>query len=90
MKKIKIIYFDSVGIDSITFEGRLRSLCLSIYIIKDGLILASYNGSSKDLFDQLFPSESLGNVLIIDLDVSSNSYWGFMSKDLWTWLNENK
>lgn len=89
MTNIKIVYFDSVSLDAVTFEGRLRSLCNSIYVIKEGLIVVNYNGSSKSLFDSLFPDSPLGNVLVIDLDTTAGSYWGFMNKDFWTWLNNN-
>ncbi len=90
MKNIKIIYFDSVALDSATLESQLSHLCLSLYVIKDGLLLVNFNGSSKDLFSQLFPNENVNNVLIADLDATIGSYWGFMNKSLWTWLNDNR
>lgn len=90
MTNIKMIYFDSVAIDSVTFESRLSKLCISLYVIKEGIVIVNYNGSSKDLFDQLFPDSATNNVLIVDLDGSSGSYWGFMNKELWTWLSNNR
>lgn len=90
MTNLKIVYFDSVGIDPVAFEGRLRNICKSIYIIKEGLLLVDYDGSSKKMFGELFPNDALGNVFIADLDTALNSYWGFMPKDIWTWLNDKK
>lgn len=89
MTKIKMVYFDSVGIDSVTFENRLRNVCQSIYVIKEGLAIVNYDGSAHQLFDLLVPADNRNNVLVTDLDISDNSYWGFMNKDLWTWLSEN-
>lgn len=84
-----MIYFDYVGIDPVTFENRLRNVCQSIYVIKEGLVLVNYNGRAHDLFESLVPKDNRNNVLITDLDVSEHSYWGFMNRDLWIWLNEN-
>lgn len=89
MTNIKLVYFDSIGIDSVTFENRLRSHCHSVYVIKEGLVVVNYNGSAHELFDLLVPIDNRNNVLITDLDVAENSYWGFMNKDLWTWMKEN-
>ena len=89
MTDIKIIYFDSVSFDTVTFENRLRSICQSIYIIKNGLVVAHYHGSAHDLFNQLVPNDNRYNVLVADLDTTANSYWGFMNKDLWDWMKGN-
>ena len=85
MTNIKMIYFDSVAIDSVTFESRLSKLCISLYVIKEGIVIVNYNGSSKELFYQLFPNSATNNILIVDIDAASGSYWGFMNKELWTW-----
>ena len=42
------------------------------------------------LFDLLFPNQPTNNVFIVDLETNADSYWGFMNKDLWTWLNDNE
>lgn len=89
MTNIKMIYFDSVAIDSVTFEGRLKNICDSLYVINEGLLIVNFNGESKTLFDQLFTDEQTNNVFIADLETHDDSYWGYMNKDLWTWLNEN-
>ena len=89
MTNIKMIYFDSVAIDSVTFESRLSKICISLYVIKEGIVIVNYNGSSKELFYQLFPNSATNNILIVDLDAASGSYWGFMYKELWTWLSNN-
>lgn len=90
MNNIKIVYFDSVGINSSAFEVRLRNLCNSIFVIKEGFVLVNYSGSARDLFDSLFTSENRYNVLIHDLDTSENTYWGFMNRALWMWLQNNR
>lgn len=89
MTNIKMVFFDYIGIDSVIFEKRLRNVCQSIYVIKEGLVLVNYDGRAHELFDFLVPTDNRNNVLITDLDVSDDSYWGFMNKDLWTWLSEN-
>lgn len=89
MTNIKMIYFDSVAIDSVTFENRLSTLCISLYVIKEGIVIVNYKGSSKELFYQLFPNSATNNILIVDLDAASGAYWGFMNKELWTWLSNN-
>ena len=90
MSKLKIIYFDSSAIDSISLENRLRSVCVSFYVIKEGLILANCNKSAQELFNELVPDNNRANVFVGDLDLSEKSYWGYMNTELWKWLNENK
>ena len=41
MTNIKMIYFDSVAIDSVTFENRLSTLCISLYVIKEGIVIVN-------------------------------------------------
>lgn len=89
MTKIKIVYFDSVATDSVTFENRLRSVCSSIFMIKDGLVLVKFDGGAQDLFEKIMSNDDRYNILVVDLDTSPNSYWGYMSRDLWAWLSEN-
>ena len=89
MTNIKIVYFDSIALDTVTLENRLRNVCQSVYIIKDGLVMVHYNGSAHELFNQLIPNDNRYNVLVADLDVSSDSYWGFMNRDLWDWMRDN-
>lgn len=43
MTNIKMIYFDSVAKDSVLFESRLRTICASLYVIKEGLLLSIKN-----------------------------------------------
>lgn len=90
MSTLKIIYFDSIGIEPLSFENKLRNLCSSIYTIKEGLIIVNYKDTAHNLFNQIVASDNRYNILIVDLDTSSDSYWGFMSKDLWKWFQENK
>ena len=87
MTNIKMIYFDSVAIDSVTFESRLSKLCISLYVIKEGIVIVNYNGSSKELFCQLFPNSATNNIFIVALDAASGSSWGFMNTELCPWLS---
>ena len=90
MNNIKILYYDSIGIDSTSFLVRLRNICNSVFVIKDGLVFVNFSGSAHLLFDSLVTSENRYNVLVHDLDTSDNTYWGFMNRDLWTWLQNNR
>ena len=90
MTNIKMIFFDSLAIDSDLFESRLRKVSISLYVIKDGLLLVNFNGDSKTLFNQLFLNQPTNKVFIVDLCTDTDSYWGFMNKDLWQWLNDNR
>lgn len=90
MNIIKILYFDSIGIDAQSFETRLKNECKSIYVVKDGLVLLNYDGTAKELFDSLFSSDNRYNVLIHDLDTSTDSYWGYMNIELWEWLKKQE
>ena len=89
MTHIKIVYYDSVALDAVTFESRLRYVCQSSYIIRDGRILANYVGTAHDLFNQLVPDDNRYNILVADIDTTPNSYWGFMNRDLWDWMKDN-
>lgn len=90
MNNLKILYYDSNAINVNTFENLISEQSISIYKIKPGLLLVNYNGSSKQLFDAISTCSDNKNVMIIDLDPGDNTYWGYMSKDLWTWLADNK
>jgi hypothetical protein len=88
MANIKLIYFDSVGINSDTFQAKLQNVCQSIFVIRDGLILVNFTGTSKDLYD-LAITNNEKNVFICNIETSPYSYWGYMSKDLWDWIKKN-
>lgn len=90
MNNLKILYYDSNAINVNTFENQIRERSISLYIIKPGLLLVNYNGTSKQLFDEISAYSDNKNVMIADLDPGENTYWGYMNKDLWTWLSENK
>ena len=90
MKNIKLIYFDAVGIPHETMVARLKSICSSLYIISDGLIVAEYEGSSKELYNSIMPEDNKNHVLICDIDIANGTYWGFMGKDLWQWLEKSR
>lgn len=90
MNNLKLLYYDSNAINVISFENLISEQSISIYSIKPGLLLVNYNGTSKQLFDAIGPYTDNKNVMILDLDPGDNSYWGYMSKDLWSWILENR
>mgnify|MGYP003469337656 CR=1 FL=1 len=90
MNNIKILYFDSISIDPQPLQTRLKNVCKSIYVVKDGLVIVNYEGTAQQLFDTLFSSDNRHNVFIHDLETSPDSYWGFMNRDLWQWIKQQK
>ena len=90
MSDIKILYFDSIGLDQSLIESKLINLKIKYCVIKEGLLLVKYSDCSKQLFNQLLESDNRYDVFIADLDMSNDSYWGFLTKAVWEWLNENK
>ena len=90
MSDIKILYFDSIGLDQSLIESKLINLKIKYCVIKEGLLLVKYSDCSKQLFNQLLESDNRYYVFIADLDMSNDSYWGFLNKAFWEWLNENK
>ena len=90
MSDIKILYFDSIGLDQSLIESKLINLKIKYCVIKEGLLLVKYSDCSKQLFNQLLESDNRYDVFIADLDMSNDSYLGFLNKAVWEWLNENK
>lgn len=89
MKRIKLIYCDVDNINLLLLHQKLERLCSSIYQIQKELILVTYNGTSKDLYDKLEEILKTKQTLILDIDASDGSYWGYMKKDLWQWFESN-
>mgnify|MGYP004454596605 FL=1 len=90
MSDIKIVYFDSIGLNQSLIESKLINLKIKYCVIKEGLLLVRYSDCSKQLFNQLLEADNRHDIFIADLDMSNDSYWGFLNKAVWEWLNENK
>lgn len=89
MKKIKVIYCDVDDTNNLLLHQKLALLCPSIYQIQKGLMLVTYNGTAKELYDELADILKTKRTLILDVDASNSSYWGYMKKDLWKWFESN-
>lgn len=90
MRKIKIIYYDSITINNSLFEGLVNSVCESVYNVKPGLSIVKYDGPSKDLYEKLHPTFPTQNILILDTSTDNQGYWGYMDNKLWQWLKANE
>jgi len=92
MKNIKILYYNVETIDMNTFETSLFSQqkCVNHFIIKPGLLLINYAGTARDLYESVECVVHEKNIFIHDLDVEADAFWGFMNKDVWEWLKNNR
>lgn len=92
MNNVKIIYYNVETIDESSFENAItqNSNTVSHYVIKPGLILLNYRGSSRNLYESLGDMIKEKSVFIHDLDSDPLCYYGFMNKEIWTWLSENR
>ena len=85
MSNVKIVYFESIDI-----EARLRNRFPQNYKIAPGLYLIRFEGTAQDIFDSLCDKGVEEHIFVHDLDSCEDSYWGYMNKDLWTWLAEKE
>lgn len=91
MNNVKIIYYN---IDTIDGEFLEASICSnnqtkSHYTVKPGLLLVNYQGTAQELYLSLGDLIKEKSILILDLANEPKSYYGFMNKDLWVWLESN-
>ena len=91
MKKNKILYFNTETINSDALESSLKKDVnyLSHIEIKPGLLLVSFQGSAKNMYDILSNVINENSILIYDLDNSEDAYWGYMNKNIWDWIKAN-
>ena len=92
MSNLKIVYFNTETINKTNLE---TSICSNInyvshFEIKPGLFLVYFKGTAKELYDSVSAIVNENSIFIHDLDCSDGGYWGFMSKNLWEWLKENR
>lgn len=92
MNNVKIIYYNVETIDDSSFENAVASNTntVSHFIIKPGLLLVNYQGSAQNLYQALGDLIKDRSILIHDLDSDIQGYYGFMNKDIWNWLSENR
>ena len=92
MSNLKIVYFNTETISKISLEKKIFSNInfVSHYEIKPGLFLINFNGTAKELYDSVNTIVNENSIFIHDLDCVPGAYWGFITKNIWTWLKENK
>lgn len=90
MNNIKIIYFDFEDIDSTSLTQQLKSLCMSVYRVSNNIFMVNYTDTPKTLYSSLGNMIQGKNIFIIEVNSSMDAYWGFMGKELWDWLNNNR
>ena len=91
MNTIKIVYYNTIGFSGNPVEAELQnnSKYISHIVIKPGLFLVNYNGSAQDLYNSLDSQVKGINIIIYDLDNGDGSFWGYMNRNVWDWINQN-
>ena len=92
MNNVKIMYFNTDTINNKDIENILANSehHRSHLQIKPGLILVNYQGTAKDLFEDLGGVIQDQNIFIHDLDDGNDAYWGYMNKNTWDWVKANR
>lgn len=92
MNNVKIIYFNTDTINNKDLEDVLVNdeHHRSHIQIKPGLLLVNYQGTAKDLFDAFGPIIQDQNIFIHDLNDGNDAFWGYMNKNIWDWVKENR
>ncbi len=85
MSSIKYIDYDCSDVDNIIFDKKLESLSKDYYRIDKRSLMVNYQGTSKDLYDNLEPLIKEKSILIIE--VTFPNYFGYHNSALWDWLN---
>ena len=66
----------------------------TIFILSETTVIPRELENYITVFDIPLPTTSeiltIINEFIADLEMSNDSYWGFLNKAVWEWLNENK
>ena len=93
MDKILIIYFDFSQIASSIVEAILNSYRIEYYKIKEGLFLVCSGMTPSQLFETILQGAhsipGLTPSIFICEMADNKSYWGFMSGDLWKWIENH-
>lgn len=85
MKSIKYIDYDCSDVDNIIFDKKLETLATDYYRIDKRSLMVNYQGTCKDLYDNLEPLIKEKHILIIE--VTYPNYYGYHNSSLWSWLN---
>lgn len=87
MERIKHIWYDSSVINTEELEQKLQSLQIPFVRLSKNNLLVQANMTSTSLFNQLETIIDKKNIFIGGFD--SNDYWGYMNRDIWTWIKEH-
>ena len=92
MNNVKIVFYNTETIDSNAFDSSLvsNSNYVSHIVIKPGLYIVNYRGSAKDLYDSLETIIQENSFFVHDLESSNDAYWGYMNRNIWDWLRNNR
>ena len=81
------IYADNF--DNILLHKKLNQICESVYKVSSFSYLVTYEGTPKELYDNLSDILNGRNVFVCEVYNQYARYWGYMDKSLWAWLAEN-
>lgn len=87
MSNIKYIDYDCSDVDNIAFDKKLDVISNDYYRIDNRSLLVNYQGSAKDLYDNLEPLVKGKNALIFEINYPD--YFGYHNSSLWDWLNDH-
>lgn len=87
MERIKHIWYDSSVINTEELEQKLQSLQIPFVRLSKNNLLVQANMTSTSLYNQLETIIDKKNIFIGGFD--SNDYWGYMNRDIWTWIKEH-
>lgn len=91
MNNLKFLYFNIETINGDVLEKCLKSSASyrSHIEIKPGFILVNFCGSARELYNSMSDEIKENSILIFDLDNEKDSYWGYMNKNIWDWIDQN-
>lgn len=87
MERIKHIWYDSSVINTEELEQKLQSLQIPFVRLSKNNLLVQANMTSTSLYNQLETIIDKKNIFIGGFD--SSDYWGYMNRDIWTWIKEH-
>lgn len=85
MSQVKYIDYDCTDVDNVIFDKRIEALTTSFYRIDKRSLMVNYQGSAKDLYQNL--EELIKEKYIIILDVTYPDYYGYHKSALWNWIS---
>ena len=88
MSNIKLFFVENTD-NSTEIRNKLQLLSNSVYTITSELYMVEYEGTPKELYDSLSDTISGKNIFIQDVNTTGDTYWGYMNKELWEWINNH-